>query len=136
MFADTTKNFSFLDKVARNETNGSQTKKKKGMVCQYRYIFKIGWFMNTFRIAYLRLKTKNVKNKIVSMRLLWKSIKCYTGDFSNKTNFFLHFWVEWTSSKNISNFKKFSQKVWPKFSKCFWRKLIEYKSVRKILFCF
>ena len=68
-----------------------------------------------------------------------------------KKYFFLHFWIRLTSSKNISKILytghftteflpqscKLSsvQNFWPKFSKYFWRKLIESRSVKKNI-CF
>ena len=57
--------------------------------CFEKGVFYNGQFTAICWTAYFRWKTKNVKKKTVSVRLLWESIKCYTDDFKNNKMFFL-----------------------------------------------
>ena len=72
-------------------------------------VFYNGQFTAICWTAYFRWKAKNVKKKQISMRLLWKLIKCYTDDFKNKKMFFL------TLLDSMTFLQKYFENFCPKF---------------------
>ena len=88
-------------------------------------------------------RKQKMSKKTVSMRLLWKSIKCYTDNFKNKKMFFLtllnsiNFLPKYFESfENLNVFLKFctlytlQQKFLPKVVKCalykIWAKHLKF----------